>query len=1651
MQAQVASDGRLAEASLRLASEPQSEAEVIDTLHLLGGAPAALVQRHAARPVDAGVEHLARRIIALARAGRPVDALLTDLRARQNADGGFGGASSMASTLLDTSFALVAFRVAGVVEGAEITRALDHLVARVADPAARDWQTGPLSKPYVSAHVLLALQMYSARFQIGAVIDAQRQALIGQQSGGVYAEVLLDTVAALALQLTTTGGTGLTEVRASIRAAQSPDGSWQGDSFLTALALRVLAGEPIPPDTREAGIVLRVRDALTLAMLPAVTVAIEERPDLALLTGADGRVETAGLVAGSYRLRLSREGYAPHMIEGVTLSAGQVRDLGVIDLARAADVAVVFGRVTDAATGTPLAGVDIAVRGAVQASIRTAPDGSFEQVFSTAGEIEISAARSGYQTAQGRGSLVLGQALRFSPALFPEGNPVPTDAALLAKVVDAASGLPLADVAVTLGAAAGRSDGSGAVQLTDLPTGSFTATFVRDGYADSVLTGSLVAGINDVGLVRLQARTTETHSTLSGRVIDAGNGAAIAGATIAIVGSELRTVSAADGRYTIGGIAERPFVALATAPGYASQQVATGSGDANNFQAEFALIRLAGADVSLDGLTMSAPEYDPFTELGVLGTVTNRSAVSEVGLIFNAMVFDAAGGVVRDVPHVQITLNRSFDDTIIRFAPGETRPITIIWGNANDAPGEYRVLFRGSTPDGRVVLEGSTSYRVRSLVRLDGAIVTDPPLIQAGLGQQVNLSADLTNMGNQPIPAGNARLDITLVAQDDRPPLPAKPVFDGSLIAGTPLSRPTGIARDPDGNLYTLNTSPSPQLVRVRPDGTGEVLRALPTVSPGNASLSTPLSLSWHAPNRLRIAWISGWTADLDLDADHAIDGFVAPPAGIQTNSVSAYTFDAAAGREYFGVTQNFRPRALLRDATGAVSVLVDAGLNQAGESQFGPDGRLYVVNISPGAVFRIDPDTGAIEPIWTGLDGSPRGMVVTGDGSIYLGLTSPRSVLRRRPDGQVETFAAGLDASISDLKIGRDGLIYGLASDGSIRRFAADGSNTIFARGIINTVSGLALGPQRGIYAWNATTLRFRSDATGIVSLGNGSQSISDLMPDGPQGPLIVNGTSLFRAIAGDFQPLLARTGQRFRAIAPYGNDVLLGVLDGDRPILARSDRSSFEPIASSPFPQTVLRLHVEADRSLLIVGSDGLTRIRPDGSHQLHARWVNVSATAFDRSNGLLWVNSPSEGLLRIDLASGERTRVRSFLNGMSWGATVDGDGRLLYADASARKLVRHDPVSNTSTDVQVFASPMQPIDVAIASDGAADGVVFVRFLNDSSLRRLDGDGLTLIDTAVTEMLTDADGRVGYRKSVNVFAAPTVGTAPALLGVLIENPSLAAWVDQQSLAAYFTRSQLRYQTPTGAVIRDVFGFRDFLALTATASGDIVLLDSNRELTRIRDDRIERLGRHSTAVDVKALGDEVVLLKREGPFRLTADGQLEPVAIGIPDWAGAYGNFDLRADGAVWSNGSTNEIALTDDGNAVIERYLPFAGATSLAQKRDGGWLIGTGTRIIEIDETGGRSRLFASTNRVNWDLFVRADGSILETTGNDLVGRFDADGTVRPLIGIADNGLAKLISIAEQPGTGALFAMTQQGVAYRERADTLQPFAAGVTQLSS
>ncbi len=197
------------------------------------------------------VDDLARRIEALAAEGRNVSAAVNDLLASADPLGGWGLTSDFVADPLDTALALIALASAGSSNTTVVAPALAFLVrSQNQDGGWGCVRDGP-SEVACTAQVLIALNVHDNHLSTDAKFAAVRARLFLKAAlhpdgsiGGSAADPVYTTalaVRALTMLENELGG-DRPKVIAYVESQQNPNGSWRGDPFLTALALRALHG-----------------------------------------------------------------------------------------------------------------------------------------------------------------------------------------------------------------------------------------------------------------------------------------------------------------------------------------------------------------------------------------------------------------------------------------------------------------------------------------------------------------------------------------------------------------------------------------------------------------------------------------------------------------------------------------------------------------------------------------------------------------------------------------------------------------------------------------------------------------------------------------------------------------------------------------------------------------------------------------------------------------------------------------------------------------------------------------------------------------------------------------------------------------------------------------------------------------------------------------------------------------------------------------------------------------------------------------------------------------------------------------------------------------------------------------------------------------
>ncbi len=1627
---QVQSDGSIAGEQHGLATAIQTRAEVLDTLRRLGVDVNPIGQALQLQPDESVVEHLARRLFVEGLGSNVDPQRLAALRAAQHADGGFGGSAQHQSNVLDTSFALIALRATGELRSEAVGRALGYLAAHISDLDQPGWALDARSQPYVAAYLLLAMQSFAADYPLAASIDQARAHLLALQGGGVYAETLLNAVGAIALAFSSTGSPALDALRADLMGSQDADGSWLQDAYLTALALRALIDVASPPPPVGGRLVATIRDAATLQPLAGarwVAVGVVTHEGYA---GSDGRALLEDLPPGSYQPAVSHPGYISPPLPAVDLIVGQTIDFGFVNLIREADTAVLRGRVTNVADGQPIAGAEIAVSGVYSATVYTDPAGRYEIVGDRAGAIEIRVARSGFREVLATTQWVLGQVVEFSPALYPLGYEPPAHAILVGQVVRADGDQPLADAMITVGGLSAASGAEGRFLLQPLPLGDFEAVVSHVGYLDTQLSGALAAGVNDAGIIRLQAANGGGLSQLSGQVSDSANATPLVGALVEIIETGQRTQSDTQGAFRIDDVATVPFTVRASSGGYQSREVQFNAGGHGSFVADLRLDRLTGADVVLDGLTMSAPEAEPYVEVGVLGTVRNTGS-ADAGLVFSAIVRDAAGAFVREVPAIMTTLASVPGDDVQTIAAGATLAVTIAWGLPGDLPGDYGVEFRGMSPSGQLLVQGHTGYRVLAVRRLGGGVILDPPLLTAGLNQSVKLDARLANHGNLPIAAGEVELTVTLSVPDNRPPVPPEPQIGPDLATGAPLARPVRAAYGADGQFYTINWT-ARELVRVSPDGQMAVMRVLDGQfnGAGTPSMGQPNRLLMAPDARLRLAWTSGYVSTIDTTEPYAQSNVPAP-----VTMLSAYLM-GTDGQEYFAGRHDGHNRLVRRGLDGNVSVLAESGFGSPAALTHGPDGALYVSNELQGTVHRVDPDSGAITLRADGLN-KPTGILFDASGGLLVAERTQNRVVRWE-NGLIEPVMTDIPDP-RELRLGQDGRVYGLSFLGQIYRGTADGSSAeLFASGSVTTANSVRFDDTGNALLLASNELRRRNLDGSIETIATGLQSAADVLALPDQSLLILEPAGIKRLSGGQLLQLLTAAGSQFKELTrdADGSVFVAGSIGSDAAIW-RLENETLQLVQLVP---TLINDLLQLGNRSLLVSPQRVFELTPDGRITVFGPSFGSIKAATIGGDGALYVYdslASSVGVYRV-LVSGASERIAGGLPGHLRALAVDAGGEIIYQH-SDRTLVRYNPQLQVSEPL--VDSPLNTLISSVTLD--EHGIPYVQI----------GAQIFLVQNRTTQLFSSSgtllnahDGRLWWRSISQVLTRDGSGNT-INVGPVAPGSNLLA-VRSDGMLDWFTTARRFQFRDSDFDVREMVELPRTPLSIAAANGAIWLTDVQYRLTRLQAGHLLRVGGdlpNFQRVRSDASG-RIVVSAVNGLFEVSADVPAVPVWTAQGWNNGEYRSFDIRDSSWLAANSSTNEVRIDVAGEPLVQ-LAPFRNGTSFVQQENGRWLVGGSNVQVEIDVDGLQSRVVGRIRSLT-ALDRSADGLIYGLRGQDR-SLLVYDGDLQPSVVAQPDAVPVGAGMRLSAAGGAIFVVTNSGEVLRRDGDFLRLFSGGIVHL--
>ncbi len=635
-------DGSYANAT-DVSSSFQATAETLHTFNFLGEtAQAGIADAHAFLNAETyrNSENLARLIIAGAQVGDDVTAVIAELLAQQNLDGGFGELLGHDSTVVDTSMALQALAVAQHPLEQATTNAVFFLLNR--QHADGGWSGGiNTTSIYLSALAMRALWHYRTDFGglNSALAGAKNFLLSNQITSGLWQTTFESALALIALIDNASEFSEVETLINELSSHQLSNGSWDDSPYATALAIRAITSRPtpVPPPVTTGEVTGRIFNVLTNQAIAGAIATIE---GLAVVANSDesGRFTFTQLNAGDFTIHLAAPGYIERVATS-SLAVGTVVSLGDIRLSPLPTTAVLQGQVNDVQTGLPIAGAAIELSGGNLVSVTTGVNGSYNLANLAPGDVSIAVAKTGYLTAATSVSLVAGNAIVFNPALTPvnvkqETSPTPTtDGTLQGQVIDQSSRLPITGATILV---SGNSSNSvvtaadGSYNIPGLAPGEIAIVVSMPGYLSATATATITANIIltfDIQLV-LESTVDPMVGTLLGQVVDMASQDPLSGAIVTIDNSTSNKIAATgqSGSFKLTNVPADTYNVTVALDGYNSTT--------------FNAVVAAGGTVDLQTIALEKV----ISDVTVFGSVTdidsgapvNNATITILGTAFNS-------------------------------------------------------------------------------------------------------------------------------------------------------------------------------------------------------------------------------------------------------------------------------------------------------------------------------------------------------------------------------------------------------------------------------------------------------------------------------------------------------------------------------------------------------------------------------------------------------------------------------------------------------------------------------------------------------------------------------------------------------------------------------------------------------------------------------------------------------------------------------------------------------------------------------------------------------------------------------------------------------------------------------------------------------
>lgn len=495
-------------------------------------------------------------------------------------------------------------------------------------------------------------------------------------------------------------------------------------------------------------------------------------------------------------------------------------------------------------------------------------------------------------------------------------------------------------------------------------------------------------------------------------------------------------------------------------------------------------------------------------------------------------------------------------------------------------------------------------------------------------------------------------LAFTPAASGARPDHPAG-YTTKVLVRGAPIHGSNGLAVDPHGRLLVASAIGA-EIVAVDRHS-GRILQRLGHASgvdaPDDVAIGPDGSIYW---TDIQVGQV-GRLAPNGKVTKQFVGVGVNPIAFSSTGRL--FVAQAFFGDGLYELDPNLvkPPRVVIPDSEKAGAPWP----HQLNGFDFGPDGMLYSPQPFQSRIVRVNPETGAISVVASGLPSPPSSIEFDAHGRLYASLVDG-TILRVNPaTGGFEVFTKIPDAVLDNLVFDHHGRLYVSDSDnGAVYTVSRDGHVRTLVRGGLILPGGLALmrgtTGHRSLFVANVWSLPEYNPATGrLVSIDRQS-----------------------RAGGGIVAPWSA---------APFGQDVVIASWMANAVQI-------WDPVANkqvalfTDFAVPLNAIRFQGNLVVAALGTGSVVRQTPAGVKTTLASGLKVpSGLAATRND--LWVADQATGKIWQVVSGGAvLAHPKLVAEGLQApeGMAVDRDGSLLVVEAGAGRLSRVDPATGRVSTV-------------------------------------------------------------------------------------------------------------------------------------------------------------------------------------------------------------------------------------------------------------------------------------------------------------------------------------------------------------------------------